>query len=170
MRRPLLAVVAILTALLLQVDFVNRLRLPGGHPDLVLVVLVSLSLVGGPAYGAVAGFAAGLAADILPPADHTIGRVAFVYALVGYAAGLLEDAEERSVLTTVLVVAAGSGLAVIAYAGIGALLGDERITLAALGTSLLATVIYDVVLAPFVVPVVSGAARRADPAGYGVRP
>jgi rod shape-determining protein MreD len=73
MRRPLLAVVAILTALLLQVDVVNRLRLPGGHPDLLLLVLVSLALVGGPAYGAVAGFAAGFAADTLPPTDHNTG-------------------------------------------------------------------------------------------------
>ena len=63
MRRLVLAVAAILTALLLQVDVVNRLHLPGGHPDLVLLVVVSLALVGGPAYGAVAGFAAGFAAD-----------------------------------------------------------------------------------------------------------
>jgi rod shape-determining protein MreD len=164
MRRPLLTVVAILTALLLQVDFVNRLRLPGGHPDLVLVVLVSLSLVGGPAYGAVAGFAAGLAADILPPADHTIGRVAFVYALVGYAAGLLEDAEERSVFAAVAVVALGSAGSVLLFAGVGALLGDARISAAAVTHALAAAVIYDVFLAPFVVPLVSGAARRVESA------
>lgn len=163
MRRPLLAVAAILTALLLQVDVVNRLRLPGGHPDLVLVVLVSLALVGGPAYGAVVGFAAGFAADILPPADHTIGRLAFVYALVGYAAGLLEDAEERSVFAAVAVVALGSAASVLLFAGVGALLGDARIGSSAVTHALSAGVIYDVVLAPFIVPLVSGAARRVDP-------
>jgi rod shape-determining protein MreD len=164
MRRPLLAVTAILTALLLQVDVVNRLRLPGGHPDLLLLVLVSLALVGGPAYGAVAGFAAGFAADILPPADHTIGRLAFVYAIVGYLAGLLEDAEERSVVAAVGVVALGAAASVIAFAGVGALLGDHRITASAVGHALAAGVIYDVVLAPFIVPLVSGAARRVEPA------
>jgi rod shape-determining protein MreD len=163
MRRPLLAVVAILTALLLQVAVVNRLRLPGGHPDLVLLVLVSLALVGGPAYGAVAGFAAGFAADILPPADHTIGRLAFVYALVGYGAGLLEDAEERSVFAPVAVVAVGSAASVIIFAGVGALLGDARIVSSTVTQALAAAVIYDVVLAPFVVPLVSGAARRVEP-------
>src|SRR5436305_829071 len=116
MRRLVLAVAAILTALLLQVDVVNRLRLPGGHPDLVLLVVVSLALVGGPAYGGVAGFAAGFAADIVPPADHTIGRLAFVYALVGYGAGLLEDAEERSVLAAVAAVALGSVASVLIFA------------------------------------------------------
>jgi rod shape-determining protein MreD len=162
-RRLVLAVAAILTALLLQVDVVNRLHLPGGHPDLVLLVVVSLALVGGPAYGAVAGFAAGFAADIVPPADHTIGRLAFVYALVGYGAGLLEDAEERSVLAAVAVVALGSVASVLIFAGVGALLGDPRISATTVSHVLVAVVIYDVVLAPFIVPLVSGAARRAEP-------
>lgn len=162
-RRPLLAVAVIITALLLQVDVVNRLRLPGGHPDLLLVALVALALVGGPSYGAVAGFTGGFLADLLPPADHTIGRLAFVYALVGYLAGLLEDAEERSVLAAVGIVAAGSAGAVVLFAAVGALLGDPRITAGAVGHALLGTVLYDVVLAPFIVPLVSGAARRVEP-------
>ena len=168
--RRLVTVAFVLTALLVQVTIVNRLPLPDGRPDLVVLVVVALALVRGPEYGAVIGFAAGLAADVVPPADHTIGRLALAYAVVGYAAGLLEDAEERSVLATVLVVAACSAAAVVGYAGVGALVGDERITFAALRNAMVATVIYDVVLAPFVVPVVSGAARRAEPAGYGVRP
>lgn len=162
-RRSLLALAIVLTALLLQVVGLNRLPLPGGHPDLVLVVIVSLALVGGPSFGAVVGFAAGLAADLTPPADHAIGRLAFVYAIVGYAAGLLEDAEERSVFATVGVVAVGSAAAVLLFAGIGGLLGDARISWSSVTHELAATVIYDVVLAPFVVPVVSGAARRVEP-------
>ncbi|HET6910377.1 MAG TPA: rod shape-determining protein MreD [Mycobacteriales bacterium] len=165
MRRPLLAVAVLLTALLLQVDVVNRLRLPGGHPDLILIGVVSLALVGGPTYGTVVGFAAGFFADILPPADHTIGRLALVYAVVGYAAGLLEDVEERSVVTTVALVGMGSALAVVIFAGVGALLGDARINATSVSHALLGAVIYDVVLAPFIVPVVSGAARRVEPAG-----
>jgi rod shape-determining protein MreD len=168
--RRLVSTAFVLTAVLVQVTIVNRMPLPDGRPDLLVLVVVALALVRGPEYGALVGFVSGLAADVVPPADHTIGRLALAYAVVGYAAGLLEDVEERSVLTTVLVVAACSAAAVVGYAGIGALVGDERITLAALRNSLLATVIYDVVLAPFVVPVVSGTARRAEPAGYGVRP
>ena len=168
--RRLVSTAFVLTALLVQVTILNRIPLPDGRPDLIVLVVVALALVRGPEYGALLGFLSGLAADVVPPADHTLGRLALAYAAVGYAAGLLEDAEERSVFATVLVVAAGSALAVITYAGIGGLLGDDRITLTALGNSLLATVIYDVVLAPFVVPVVSGTARRADPAGHGVRP
>jgi len=164
-RRPLVVAAVLLTGLMLQVAVVNRLGLPGGHPDLVVLCVIALALVGGPEAGALVGFAAGLAADIVPPADHTIGRLALAYALVGYAAGLLEDVEERSVLTTVVVVVIGSGVAVVLYAGVGALTGDPRITATAVAHSLAATVLYDVLLAPFVVPLVSGIARRAEPAG-----
>jgi rod shape-determining protein MreD len=165
MRRGFLAVAVVITALMLQTGVVNRLPLPGGRPDLPILVVVALALVGGPSYGAVLGFSVGFAADVLPPADHTLGRLALAYAVVGYLAGLVEDVEERSVLTTVAVVAAGSAVAVILFAGIGALVGDDRITAEAVSRSLGATVIYDVVLAPFVVPVVSGAVRRTQLAG-----
>ena len=165
MRRGLFSTAVVLTALLIQADIINRLDLPGGHPDLPVVCVVALALAGGPTYGTVLGFCTGLAADILPPADHTIGRLALAYAVVGYLAGLVEDVEERSVVTTVAVVAVASGVAVVLFGGIGALLGDIRITAGGLTRSLGATVIYDVVLAPFVVPLVSGALRRVEPAG-----
>jgi rod shape-determining protein MreD len=164
-RRALLATAVVLTALVLQAVVVNRLHLPGGHPDLPVLCVVAFALAGGPTYGTVLGFCVGLAADVLPPADHTLGRLALAYAVVGYLAGLVEDVEERSVLTTVAMVAFASAAAVILFAGVGALLGDSRITAGAVARSLASTVIYDVVLAPFVVPLVSGAVRRAEPAG-----
>lgn len=165
MRRQLLAAAVVVTALLVQADIVNRLPLPGGRPDLAALVVIALALVGGPMYGAVLGFAVGLAADVLPPADHTLGRLALAYAVIGYVSGLVEDVEERSVMTTIAVVASASAATVVLFAGVGALLGDPRITVSAIAHSLVATVIYDVILAPFVVPVVTGAARRVEPAG-----
>jgi hypothetical protein len=51
------------------------------------------------------------------------------------------------------------------YAGLGDLLGNARITAHATMRALGGTVVYDVVLAPFVVPLVSAAARRLEPAG-----
>src|SRR5947208_16031848 len=141
-RGGFLAVTIIATALLLQADVVNRIPLPGGRPDLAALCVIALALVGGPAYGAVLGFLVGLAADVLPPADHTLGRLALAYAVVGYVAGLVEDIEERSVLTTVAVVAVASAAVVVAFAGLGALVGDARITVPAVRDSLVATVIY----------------------------
>lgn len=164
-RRALLVVAVIVTALLLQVVGVNRLPLPVGHPDLLAVCVIAFAVVFGPTVGAVTGFAAGLLADLTPPADHTVGRLALAYAVVGYAAGLLEDAEVTSAVATIAIVAVGSAAVVVLFALVGALLGDGRVTLHATESALAATVVYDVVLAPFVVPLVAGAARRSEPAG-----
>ena len=164
MRRSLFAVAMVVTALLLQAAVVNRLQLPGSGPDLLVLIVVAFALGAGPTYGVLLGFLAGLAADVLPPADHTLGRLALAYAVVGYLAGLVEDVEERSVLTTVAMVAIASAVAVILYAGVGGLVGDHRITATAVAHSLASTVIYDVVLAPFVVPLIAIAVRRAEPA------
>jgi rod shape-determining protein MreD len=157
--------VIVIAAAILQVVVVNRLPLPGGHPDLLVLVVVAIALASGPQRGAMFGFFAGFMADIIPPAGHIAGRLAFAYTIVGYAAGLLDDPEETSVFTTILVVAGGSAAAVLLYAGVGALLGDIRITASATAHSLVATVVYDVVLAPFVVPLVSAVARRLEPVG-----
>jgi rod shape-determining protein MreD len=158
-------VVIVLVAAILQVVLINPLPLPGGHPDLLVLVVVAVAFASGPDRGAMLGFFAGFVADVMPPAAHIAGRLAFAYTIVGYAAGLLEDPEETSVLTTILVVAGGSAGAVLLYAGVGGLLGDARITPSATLHSLIATVVYDVVLAPFVVRPVSALARRLEPAG-----
>jgi rod shape-determining protein MreD len=164
-RQNLLVVIVVLTSLLIQVTVLNRLPLPIGRPDLLVVVVIAFALVGGPQRGALIGFATGLAADLIPPTDHLAGRLAFAYTVVGYFAGLLEDIEERSVFTTILVVAVGAAVAVLVYAGLGALVADPHVSVHATAQGLLATVVYDVVLAPFVVPFISAASRRLEPAG-----
>jgi rod shape-determining protein MreD len=113
----------------------------------------------------VIGFVTGLAADLIPPADHLAGRLAFAYTVIGYLAGLLEDVEERSVFTTIVVVAVGAAVAVLVYAGLGALVADPHVTVHVTTQGLLASVVYDVVLAPFIVPFISSASRRLEPAG-----
>jgi rod shape-determining protein MreD len=161
MRRLLLGAAAVVTALLLQATVLARLPLPGVVPDLVLVVVVAFALVEGPRSGTLTGFAAGLLADL--GADHALGRLALVYALVGYLAGLLEDERPRGPLTAPLAVAAAAAGAVVVYAVEGLLLGDPRITSAALWPSLAGTVTYCVLLSLLVVPVVGALVRRLDP-------
>jgi rod shape-determining protein MreD len=163
--RIALRIGVVVTVLLLQVCVVNRMHLPLGTPDLLVVVVVAFALVGGSQRGAVLGFFAGLLADVLPPTDHYAGELAFSYAVIGYLAGMLEAGEESSVLTIIGVVAGASFGVVALYAGLGDLLGNARITASVAAHALLATVVYDVFLAPFVVPLVSAAARRFEPAG-----
>ncbi|WP_307848530.1 rod shape-determining protein MreD [Microbispora oryzae] len=85
MRAALLTVAVVVLAPVFQVMVVNGLGLPGGGPDVVLVAVVALASRPRPPVAALLGFAAGLAADVAPPADHTIGRTALVLCLAAWA-------------------------------------------------------------------------------------
>lgn len=159
-RRFLLGAAAVVTALVLQLTVIGRLPLPGVAPDLVLVLVVAFALAEGPMSGLVTGWSAGLLADAL--SVHELGRLALAYAIAGYVTGMLKDETERSTLQPFGSVALGALLALGAYVSVGILLGDPRITFHALGRSLVSTVPYDVVLTPFVVPLVAGLVRRLD--------
>jgi rod shape-determining protein MreD len=159
--RFVLGMVTVLAALLLQTAVLTVLPLPGAAPDLLVVLVVAFALAEGQLSGLVTGFVAGLAADLA--ADHQLGRLALAYAVVGYVAGLVHDDTERSTLLPFAAVAAGAMGAVLLYAGVGALLGDARVTGAAVGRSLVSSVPYAVVLTPFVVPVVAALVRRVEP-------
>jgi rod shape-determining protein MreD len=160
-RRFLLGAATVLTALLLQGTVLTRLPLPGAAPDLLLVVVVAYALVEGPLSGMTTGFVAGVLADSL--ADHQLGRLALAYAVVGYAVGFIEDDTERSTLLPFVGVAAGALGAVILFAAEGMLLGDPRVTIHAVGRSIVSSVPYSVVLTPFVVPVLALLIRRTEP-------
>ena len=159
-RRFLLAAATVLTALLLQDTVLTQLPLPGAAPDVLLVVVVTYALIEGPLSGMTTGFIAGLLADSL--ADHQLGRLALVYAVMGYLTGFIEDDNDRSTVLPFATVALGAAAGVLVFAAEGALLGDPRVTFGAMSRSLVSSVPYDVVLTPFVVPVVALLVRRVE--------
>jgi rod shape-determining protein MreD len=162
-------------ALVAQVAVANRLPLPGSvTPDLVLLTVVALALVKGAFVGLVAGFAAGLAADTMPPADHTIGRYTLVYCLVGYVCGLVSAEMDRSSVVPFVAVAAGALIGSLLYAGVGMLLGDPRATWAIISRMVPLSVLYDVLASPFVVwavlRVTQRFERRKSPGRFDLAP
>jgi len=159
-QRLMLGVASVLTVLLLQVTVVGRLPLPGVEPDLLLVLVVAFALAEGPMSGLVTGWCAGLLADAL--SAHELGRLALAYALAGYLAGMLQDDTDRSTLQPFGAVALGAVVSLGAYTTVGLLLSDPRVTLDAVLHNLVSAVPYDVVLTPFVVPLVAGLVRRLD--------
>ena len=161
--RVLLTAVLLGTAVVLQTVVLSRIPLPGATPDLVLRVVVSLALVHGSTIGCVVGFAAGLLLDVVPPADGQVGQWALVLALVGWFSGRAADAAEGSALVPVFVVAMASMGAVLGYAGVGFALSDPRVTGTSVLDALPTAVLYDVLLAPFLVPLLTRLARRVEP-------
>lgn len=158
--RLLLAALGVLLAVVLQTAVLARLPLPGGPPDLLLVLVVAVGLVAGPPPGMLTGFAVGLLADLA--GDHELGRLALAYVVVGFLAGQLEDHVDESLALPVVAVAVTAAVAVLVFAVQGLLLGDPRITGGGVLASLAGTVAYSCALTPVVVPLVAALLRRAD--------
>ncbi|MEU9349872.1 rod shape-determining protein MreD [Streptomyces griseoloalbus] len=162
--RILLSSSLIVVALVIQVSVLARLHLPGAVPDLLLLTVLGLALVYGHVGGALVGFAAGLLADLAPPADHAAGRYALVLCVIGYLAGLVkpESGQVKSATGPMAVVVAAAIGSTLLYAGVGALVGDTAARHVGLGGLLFTAALYDLLLAPFVVPGVMALARRAE--------
>jgi rod shape-determining protein MreD len=159
--RLAVVVLSLFTALLLQVTVLGRLAFLGAKPDLVLVAVVCFALSDGPGVGMGAGFGVGLFADLL--GSHTLGVLALVLCVVGYAGGVIRSYFDRlSTFTPMLVVGALTAAAVLARAGLGALLGDVRVTTQPVVRSLLLTSLYDVLLTPFVFAAVTALRGRGE--------
>ena len=165
MRRAALAAALLLLAVLIQVTLLSDLPWPGAAgPDLVLVVVVALALTGGPVEGMLAGFCAGLALDVAPPATHLIGQYALVFCLVGYGCGRVGGHLGESAWAPIGVVAIGSAAGELLFALTGMIFGDLDVTWSAVGHVLPASVLYDVLLSPFVLYAVIRARAMAAPA------
>ncbi|MCX5201234.1 rod shape-determining protein MreD [Streptomyces sp. NBC_00237] len=162
--RILLSATLVVVALVVQVTVLARLQLPGAVPDLTLLVVLGLAFVYGHVSGALIGFFAGLLADLAPPADHAAGRYALVLCVIGYLAGLVkpENGKLRSATAPMLVVVAAALGSTLLYAGVGALVGDTAARHVGLGGLLFTAALYDLLLAPFVVPGIMALARRAE--------
>ncbi|WP_181765789.1 rod shape-determining protein MreD [Streptomyces albidus (ex Kaewkla and Franco 2022)] len=164
LNRILLSAVLVVGALIVQVSVLARLQLPGAVPDLLLLVVLALAMVYGHTAGALTGFLGGLLADLAPPAEHAVGRYALVLCLIGYVAGLTkpDNAQHRSATVPMLVVASAAVGSTLLYAGVGTLVGDTAAGQVGLLPLLATATVYDLLLAPFVVPMIMWLARRTE--------
>lgn len=165
MRSARFAVVLwLVTAVLFQLGAVNRMQIPGGVPNLALVTVLCLGLIDGPGMGMGAGFGAGLFGDLL--GTHTLGRLALVWTVVGYAAGLIhvdDGLESRNPLRPMMIVGIGSLAAIIGYASLAVVAGEAHAPVGQLVRLAFVTSFYDVLLTPFVYPALRALVSRLDP-------
>ncbi|MGW5272700.1 rod shape-determining protein MreD [Streptomyces sp. NPDC004044] len=162
--RTLLSTALVVIALVVQVSVLARLQLPGAVPDLLLLVVLGLAFVYGHVAGALIGFGAGLLADLAPPADHAAGRYALVLCVIGYCAGLVrpDNGRFKSAFVPMAAVVAAAIGSTLLYALVGALVGDTAARHVGLGSLLFTAAVYDLLLAPFTVPLIMTLARRTE--------
>lgn len=161
--RALVLTLVITAAVVLQLSLFPYLALSGVVPNLALLVVVAAALVRGPDFAAVLGFLAGLAIDLAPPADHVAGRWALALVVVGYLAGRVRHDARTSAVAAVLTVAASSFVGTSVFALSGMVLADPAVPAAEALSVIPTAVLYDVLLTPFVLPVMMRLFRRLEP-------
>ena len=146
---------------MLQAVIVSSLVIGGGAPDLLLIVVVSVGLLRGSIAGAAYGFAAGLVVDLLTL--ETLGITSLVLTLAGFWAGRYVETTGRGrrlaplLAVGVITVLAGAFAFVLHY-----MLGAEVVARHALVTSLVPTLLLNLLLALPVYALVRASVREPD--------
>ena len=154
----------VVVALILQVSLFPHVAWQGIVPNLCLLVVVGAALTRGPQFAMTLGFAAGVLLDLAPPADHVAGRWALALVLVGYVAGRVRQDVRPSAVGVVSTVAASSFLGTSVFALSGLLLGDLDVGVPGLLEVIGVAIVWDVLLTPFVLPLVMRTFDRLEPA------
>ncbi len=150
--RGVVTTLLVALAVLVQVGVISRIPLPWGiAPDIVVLAVVAVALGATPAAGALAGFFAGVAVDVLPPADSELGRYALVLCLAGYVVGALDDSGRRSRIWPYLVTLGAVIGVAVGFAAVGLVLGDPRVGVATFSSVIPISVIMTMVASPLVV-------------------
>lgn len=161
--RWLVALAAVGVALVLQVSLFPHLAWQGIVPNLCLLVVVAAALTLEAPFALVLGFAAGLALDLAPPADHVAGRWALALTVVAFLAARVRQDVRPTALAVVGTVAAASFVATSLFALTGVLLSDPAMSIGALLEVVLVAVAWDVLLTPLVLPPLMKLFGRLDP-------
>lgn len=144
--------VAVAVAIVLQAVVLRYVSVDGVVPNLALVLVVVVAISRGSQFAAVFGFAAGLLLDLAPPADHVAGRWALALVLVGYLAGRVRQDARDSPLASVVLVGTMSFVGTSLFALSGVVLSDGALPVDAALRVIVISVLWDVMLAPFLVP------------------
>ncbi len=124
----------------LHVGLVALLPLPVAVPDVVIVAVLTLGLAHGGVAGGLAGLWAGLLLDLVPPAAGPLGGWMLVLGLGGAAAGRLAGTLRPGPLGAMAVVAAGTGVVVLARSAVlwfsGAVPAGSPVAVAAVSAAL----------------------------------
>jgi rod shape-determining protein MreD len=162
-RRTLAWFAVILTGLLLQSTLFappNGFTLAGARPELMYLVTIVLAMLEGPASGAVAGFASGMAEDFL--LNQPKGITALTLTLIGYVVGQLRQyIVTPSPLLPVVLVATGTAGGVMFNGLVRFLLGQLNVSTLYLIRTALLSAAYNAVLTPIFYPVLRRAAEAS---------
>ena len=152
--RRLVTAIIIVLAVATQSAVIARWNLPGGTPDLVLVLVAAFALKQQAMRATLLGFGAGLLLDATPPAAGLLGVSAFSLAIVAFAASQLRTDVSRSPLGPLAFVSAAAAASVLVHVLLGGLLGDPTVAWSRAPLAAVSSAFYCALLASLVVPLV----------------
>jgi rod shape-determining protein MreD len=159
MRRLLPTIGAVFVAALLQAGLAPYMAIGGVAPNFLLLVVVTIALVEGPAAGCSAGFAAGLIVELL--GTGPVGPMVLVLSVTGYLAGLLhENLFAEGWLLPITVLGIASLGAEITYGLILNLMGAGGPLLLTFFTKMLPAAVYNTALGLLIYPWLARILRR----------
>ena len=150
-------------AIVAQAVIFRFVSVDGVVPNLALIVVVVAAISRGSQFAAVLGFGAGLLLDLAPPADHVAGRWALALVLVGYLAGRVRQDARTSPMMAVVLVGAASFVGTSLFAFSGVVLNDSALPVDEMVRVIVISVLWDLMLAPFLVPVLLWLLDRVQP-------
>ena len=138
----------LLVFLVVELTVLDRLRVFGAGPDIMLLLAVMAGIVGGPRVGALFGFAAGIVLDLF--LQTLMGLSALVFCLVGYAVGNIQGGVLRAawwipIVTTLVASVAG----VLFYALVATVVGQPHLVTTHLLVVAAVVGIFNALAAPF---------------------
>ncbi|MFN2608339.1 MAG: rod shape-determining protein MreD [Acidimicrobiales bacterium] len=156
------------TALVVHLSVLTRVRIVGVMPDLMLLLAVAAGITGGQGYGAVVGFASGMAVDLF--LQTPLGLSALVFTVIGYAVGLAQTGILRSSWWIPLLTAfVASAVGELAFAAAGAMVGEAQMLTGRIWLVMVVVGATNAFLAPLTVRTMSWAlARRPAHGAYVV--
>lgn len=156
-------IAVVVFAIVAQAVIFRFVSIEGVVPNLALIVVVAAAIARGPEFAAVLGFGAGLLLDLAPPADHVAGRWALALVLVGYLAGRVRQDARTSPMMAVVLVGAASFVGTSVFAFSGVVLGDGGLPIDTMLRVIVISVLWDLMLAPFLIPLLLWLADRVQP-------
>lgn len=143
---------------IIQEAFVSQLRLVGGGFSLFFIFTIIWCALSIPEIGAMVGFGAGLLMDLSQSTSGPMGHWTLVMILTGFAAGYLGYGDNNfrgNPISLILLTSAAIFVARFIYYISGLLLGSEAGSILHTFALLIGQSIWTLVIAPFLVPVVT---------------
>jgi len=152
----------LLLFLVVELTVLDRLRVFGAVPDIMLLLAVVAGIVGGPRVGALFGFAAGIVLDLF--LETPMGLSALVFCLVGYAVGNLQGGVLRAawwipIATTLVASVAG----VLFYALVATVVGEPGLVTPRLLVAAAVVGVFNALVAPLALRLVRWSLSGYEP-------